>query len=132
MRTLAIQITSGGAGDSFEQVIAWLEAAGLSLANPFNNRVTYFGNAEAGQCETTAEEIGDKLRNKVAGNAQMWLEAGEDVFMSWTAAEMRIYLDGKNAEQKRKVLCAVAGGFAEFCAGHGAGWKICIADEELI
>ena len=133
MRSLVVQVTRDAiAGADFGQVLEWLESAGLTLVNPFSHAITCVEVDNSEVAITTESKITKSLRSDLPGNVNMWFDESSNAFLSWTAWEMRIYLDGKNVEEKRKVLCAVVGGFAEICDGPGAGWKICVADEELI
>lgn len=133
MRNWIIQIKRGSADGHFRRVVAWLEAAGLTVANPLNNAVTFMDMMEADFRETTKERIMAQLASGNPGNVQMWISGDSNSFISWTLAEMRLYLTrADTVDEKRKVLYAVVGGFADICDGLGAGWRICFADGELI
>lgn len=124
MRTLTVQIKRNPFDENFVPVISWLEAAGLTLLHPSYNMVTYFDEASSDHCKTTAEVIANQLANGERGNVQMWFGVGSDIFITWTELEMRIYLDGRDLGDRRKMLHAVVDGFAEICDGPGLDWEI--------
>lgn len=132
MHTKVIQITGWGEENyGFERIFDWLQKYGLTMANPLSGRVT--GWDDAGEQFTTTE---DEVRRSIGaggqGSVQMWFDEGDDVYISWNANQVRIYLDGRNFEQHHAVLRAVLYDFVDALEGPIALWKVCIGLEDVI
>ncbi|PMS08620.1 hypothetical protein C0Z17_29280 [Trinickia caryophylli] len=82
---------------TFELVASCLTAAGLSITNPGNGRITSW-SSEGEQFVIDTEKLMFEIKSGAVRNIQFWLSASNDMFVSWeienSLAVFSFYIDG--------------------------------------
>lgn len=79
----------------------FLEALGLSIANPESAKITTWTN-EGEQIEIPVERVVGEIASGAVNNIQFWKTSSEDVFVAWRegadGCSFSIYLDGVDSD----------------------------------
>jgi hypothetical protein len=122
---ITVKIEFGSNQGSTPEIVRCLMEIGLRFKNPLTGVITTF-NSHGDQIEIGADELQISLQGAMPGSVQLWLNESEDVFMTWGHREMRLFLDGIEADGKKLILNHLVEWFAVSSANSSSSaFRIC-------